>query len=312
MTVFAEDDGDDSVVEFVNPDETADETDENEDDSIIYPWDVTVDSNGEPESEPVRIMQYGDKGDDVSFLQTRLSDMKYYRGNISGAYGDATRDAVTRFQADFGLEATGVADIQTQMVLYTAMYRPLRFGASGDDVTELQTQLTALGYYKDKIKGNYLEATQKAVEQFQRNNHLRITGIADPDTQEVLFSGRAVGYYDDATPTPTPIPDLNNYLVDEDENSVPLPAEAVAFTKQLKNGSSGPLVKQMQQRLNDLGYLDASKVSGNFQKYTHRAVKAIQAQNGLKSNGVVDEETWNVIFNNSHVVLPDQHFQCGR
>ena len=250
-------------------------------------------------------MQFGDKGEDVAFLQTRLIDLKYYKGSASGSYGEATRDAVKKFQADFGLEETGIADIQTQMVLYTAMYRPLKYGASGDDVKELQTQLTALGDYKEKIKGNYLESTQKAVENFQRNNHLQVTGIADPDTQEVLFSGKAVGYYDDATPTPTPIPDLNNYLVDEDENSVALPDEAVAFTKQLKNGSSGPEVKLMQQRLHDLGYLDASKVSGNFQKYTYRAVKAIQTQNGLKGTGVVDEETWNVIFNNAHVVLPD-------
>ena len=51
------------------------------------------------------------------------------------------------------------------------------------------------------------------------------------------------------TPTPSPIPDLNNYRVDDDENSVPLPEEPVAFTKKLKNGSSGKLVKQLQQRI---------------------------------------------------------------
>ncbi len=314
MTVFAEDDEDDSVIVPVEFDEEFDEetdegiaeAEENEDDSVIIPVDVEIEPEGEPESEPVRVMQFGDKGDDVAFLQTRLIELKYYRGTASGSYGEATRDAVQRFQGDFGLEATGIADIQTQMVLYTAMYRPLKYGSSGDDVKELQTQLTALGYFKEKIKGNYLESTQRAVEMFQRNNHLQVTGVADPDTQEVLFSGKAVGYYDDATPTPTPIPDLNNYLVDEDENSVPLPDEAAAFTKKLKNGSSGAEVKLMQQRLHDLGYLDASKVSGNFQKYTFRAVKAIQTQNGLKATGVVDEETWNVIFNDAHVVLPDQ------
>ena len=33
-------------------------------------------------------------------------------------------------------------------------------------------------------------------------------------------------------------------------------------------------------------------------------MKAIQTQNGLKDTGVVDEETWNVIFNDNRVVLP--------
>ena len=277
---------------------------EEEDDSVIIPVDIEEPAE-EVETQPARDMQRGDSGDDVLFLQNRLKDLKYYNGELSGNFGNATRDAVKTFQRDFGLEETGVADIQTQMVLYTTMYRPLKYGSTGDDVKELQTQLTALGYYKGQIKGNFLEATQKAVERFQQNNGLKVTGVADPDTQEVLFSGKAIGRYDDAAPTPTPIPDSNIYLVDEDESGVVMPPETVAFKKKLKNGSTGADVKQLQQRLYELGYLDESKVSGSFLKYTTRAVKAIQTQNGLPSTGVVDEETWNVIFNNARVVLPD-------
>ena len=278
---------------------------EEEDDSVIIPVDIEEPAE-EVETQPARDMQRGDSGDDVLFLQTRLKDLKYYNGELSGNFGNATRDAVKTFQRDFGLEETGVADIQTQMVLYTTMYRPLKYGSTGDDVKELQTQLTALGYYKGQIKGNFLEATQKAVERFQQNNGLKATGVADPDTQEVLFSGKAIGRYDDAAPTPTPVSNLDYYLVDEDETGVVMPEEPVPFTKKLKNGSTGEQVKKLQQRLYELGYLDESKVSGNFLKYTTRAVKLIQTQNGLPSNGIVDEETWNVIFNTAKVVLPDQ------
>ena len=275
---------------------------EDEDDSVMIPVDLEEEKT---EVQAFRVLQSGDSGDDVIFLQTRLEDLKYFSGEIDGQYGQATEKAVKSFQQDFSMEATGIADLETQMVLYTTMYRPLKYGATGEDVKELQTRLTALGYYKGQIKGNFLEATQKAVERFQEANGLTVTGIADPDTQEILFSFGAIGNYDEPTPTPSPIPDLNNYQVDDDENSVPLPNEPVAFTKKLKNGSSGKLVKQMQQRLCDLGYLDKSKVSGNFQKYTTRAVKAIQTQNGMKDTGVVDEATWNIIFNDSHVVLPN-------
>ena len=273
---------------------------EDEDDSVMIPVDLEEEKT---EVQAFRVLQSGDSGDDVIFLQTRLEDLKYFSGEIDGQYSQATEKAVKSFQQDFSMEATGIADLETQMVLYTTTYRPLKYGATGEDVKELQTRLTALGYYKGQIKGNFLEATQKAVERFQEANGLTVTGIADPDTQEILFSYGAIGNYDEPTPTPSPIPDLNNYQVDDDENSVPLPNEPVAFTKKLKNGSSGKLVKQMQQRLCDLGYLDKSKVSGNFQKYTTRAVKAIQTQNGMKDTGVVDEATWNIIFNESHVVL---------
>ncbi len=278
---------------------------EEEDDSVIIPVDLDDLSEAEPERQPARDMKQGDTGDDVLFLQTRLKDLKYYIGDLSGSYGKATKDAVLAFQRDFALAENGEADVQTQMVIYTTIYRPLKYGATGDDVKELQTQLAALGYYKAQIKGNYLEATQKAVEAFQQNNSLKITGIADPDTQEVLFSSRAIGQYDDTAPTASPIPNLNNYLVDEDENGVVMPEEPVQFTKKLKNGATGPEVKKMQQRLFELGYLDGSKVSGNFLKYTTRAVKLFQTQNGLPSSGIVDEETWNLIFNTSRIVLPD-------
>ena len=277
-----------------------------EDDSVVIPVDLEETIETEVESQEVREMQQGDTGDDVLFLQTRLKELKYYAGELSGNYGTATRDAVKAFQKDFDLAETGIADVQTQMVIYTTVYIPLRYGSSGDDVKELQTQLTALGYYKGQISGNFLDATKKAVERFQQNNSLKVTGVADPDTQEVLFSSRAIGRYDDAAPTPTPVSNLDYYLVDEDETGVVMPEEPVPFTKKLKNGSTGEQVKKLQQRLYELGYLDESKVSGNFLKYTTRAVKLIQTQNGLPSNGIVDEETWNVIFNTAKVVLPDQ------
>ena len=277
-----------------------------EDDSVVIPVDIEETIEAEVETQAVREMQQGDSGDDVLFMQTRLKELKYYSGELSGNFGTATRDAVKAFQHDFNLAETGIADVQTQMVIYTTMYRPLHYGSSGDDVRELQTQLTVLGYYKGQISGNFLDATQKAVERFQQNNSLRVTGVADPDTQEVLFSSRAIGRYDDAAPTPTPVPNLDYYLVDEDEAGVVMPDEPVPFTKKLKNGSSGEEVKKLQQRLYELGYLDASKVSGNFMKYTTRAVKLIQTQNGLPSNGIVDQETWDVIFNTARVVLPDQ------
>ena len=55
-----------------------------------------------------RTLQYGDTGDDVLELQTRLKDLKYYTGNLSGRYREGTREAVKAFQGDYGLEKTGV------------------------------------------------------------------------------------------------------------------------------------------------------------------------------------------------------------
>ena len=66
---------------------------EEEDDSVIIPVDIEEPAE-EVETQPARDMQRGDSGDDVLFLQTRLKDLKYYNGELSGNFGNATRDAV--------------------------------------------------------------------------------------------------------------------------------------------------------------------------------------------------------------------------
>ena len=125
-------------------------------------------------------------------LQTRLKELKYYTGNLSGRYREGTRKAVETFQADFDLEQTGVADLRTLSILFSLAHRPLRYGSTGEDVKELQVKLTELGYYKGKISGNFLEGSQNGIKQFQKNNNLEVTGVADPLTQEVLYSADAV------------------------------------------------------------------------------------------------------------------------
>ena len=290
-----EDDGDDSNPVPVEADDG--------DDSNPQPVDMMEDEELEVQEEILqgRVLQFGDEGDDVLALQTRLKDLKYYTGNLSGRYREGTRKAVETFQADFELDQTGIADLRTLSILFSLNHRPLRYGSSGEDVKELQTQLTELGYYKGKISGNYLEATRKAVETLQKKNNLEVNGVADADLQDMIAAGRILSKSEKPDDTNTPAPNLSNYLVDDNENGVAV--ADVAFEKKLKSGSSGKLVKTMQERLTELGYYEGP-ISGNFQKYTTRAVKSVQTQNGLESTGVVDEETWNVIFNDARIVMP--------
>lgn len=284
----------------------AEETTDEGDDSVVLPVDLPEDL--EEETVETRELQYGDEGEDVLELQTQLQELHYYTGNLSGRYREGTREAIKDFQKDFGLEVTGVADLQTQSVLFATMYRPLRYGSSGEDVKEIQTRLMELGYYKGKISGNYLEGTRAGIRSFQEKNGLEATGVADPDTQEALFGPDAISKNDVPDATATPVNDAGLYLVDEsetpEENDKVAPVTVVEFTKKLKSGSSGKLVKQVQTRLTELGYY-TGPISGNYAKKTVQAVKTIQKQNGLEVTGVVDEATWNVIFNDMKVVLPE-------
>ena len=292
---LAEEEGDDSNPVPIEGEEG--------DDSNPQPVDMMEDEELDTKEEILkgRVLQFGDDGEDVTALQTRLKELKYYTGNLSGRYREGTRKAVETFQADFDLDQTGVADLRTLSILFSLNHRPLRYGSSGDDVKDLQKQLTELGYYKGKISGNYLEATRKAVETLQKKNNLEVNGVADSDLQDMLGEGRVLSKSEKPDDTATPAPNLSYYLVDDNENGVAV--ADIVFEKKLKSGSSGKLVKTMQERLTELGYYEGP-ISGNFQKYTTRAVKAAQTQNGLESTGVVDEATWNVIFNDPRIVLP--------
>lgn len=246
-----------------------------------------------------RDLTLNDEGDDVSALQTALTDLCYYSGDVTGRYGEATKTAVEDFQRDFALAVTGVADKATQEAIYAAEYRPLRLGCVGEDVRQAQIRLMALGYYTGKISGRYLPATQEAIRLFQMANALPITGEADVQTLERLFSGDAISRDSSAAATPTPSPTPGMHL--SDETTTPTPTPTVAFVKKLQyNKSKGEEVKLVQTRLTELGYYSGN-ISGNFLGHTRNAVKAFQQQNALSVDGIVGENTWNVLFNDPDV-----------
>ena len=84
-------------------------------------------------------------------------------------------------------------------------YEPLEKGAKGEAVEKIQERLNALGYNVGRVDGDFGKKTKSAVEDFQRANALDITGIADEETQALLFSDDATPA-PSATPTPKPTP----------------------------------------------------------------------------------------------------------
>ncbi len=251
-----------------------------------------------------QILTYGDESDEVKQLQRKLAELYYYDGEITGSYGELTRAAVKAFQADFDLLQTGEADIETQELLFSSKYRPLRLGCVGEDVRLLQVRLTALGYYEGKISGNYLAGTRDAVVLFQRCSGEDGTGDADVETLMLLYAEDAVPAVEGLLnlPLTTPEPEVEAVPDDAATETPPeaTPAPTVAFTKQLKYESKGERVKDVQRRLTELGYY-SKNISGNFLGHTRNAVKAFQKQNALEADGIVGEMTWNALFNDPDV-----------
>ena len=63
----------------------------------------------------------------------------------------------------------------------------------------------------------------------------------------------------------------------------------------LKEGSSGDYVIILQEKLKILGYYLAS-ITGNFDAYTKEAVMNFQEDNDLVPDGIVNNETWQTLY----------------
>ena len=211
-------------------------------------------------------LKRGDRGDAVVTLQKRLRELGYLTDTADGIFGDTTEEAIKKFQKAVGLAADGVAGATTQAKL-NASNAPentaviLRQGSSGAAVKSLQKRLIELGYLGGSADGNFGTGTKSALMDFQSAAGLKVTGVADVDTQEALEASDA--------------------------------PEKGGVT--LKQGMSGDAVKRLQNRLIELGYMTGT-ADGSFGASTKTAVAAFQRKAGLDADGIAGPTTLAVLY----------------
>jgi peptidoglycan hydrolase-like protein with peptidoglycan-binding domain len=247
------------------------------------------------ENEGYQPLQYGDSGEEVVLIQEQLKMLGYYEGKVSGNYLDGTRLAVMRFQQDFGLDATGVTDGETEAKLFSIEYRLLTTGDSGEDVKRIQERLVALDYYNGKLSGDYLEGTTYGIKLFQEKNGLEATGTADIQTQRKLFSDGALSRFAEADTVPSELGDVNDIVIASDGADGGTATYDLDYVGKITRGAQGNRVKQIQQRLTELHYFDGP-ISGNYMNQTIEAIMAFQEKHGLEVDGITGAETWSALF----------------
>lgn len=79
----------------------------------------------------------GSTGEKVSELQSTLKKLGYFKTNVTGYYGSITETAVTKFQRDFGVRATGYTGPATRGMLdkVNMMARVVNGEARGESYT---------------------------------------------------------------------------------------------------------------------------------------------------------------------------------
>ncbi len=158
----------------------------------------------------------------------------------------------------------------------------LQNGMSGDQVRSLQRRLKDLGYLSGSADGDFGPATEQAVRWFQEVNGLTVDGKAGRNTMAKINSSSAK-----KAPEPTKAP-----------TATPRPTATpnIANARYLTVGSTGKDVRQLQQRLIALGWLEG-EADGEYGEATAAAVKAFQAATrNLWDDGIAGPDTQNAIY----------------
>lgn len=153
-------------------------------------WDVAGPGTAGTKPHPEPTVRMGSKGEAVQIAQFLLSAQGFGLAprQVDGNFGQATHDAVVRFQRAHKLTADGVVGPGTWKQLFAhppvAETPPtLHHGASGPVVRALQTALNqaagrfAVGQRPLTVDGSYGPATVARVKEFQRWGEVIIDGI---------------------------------------------------------------------------------------------------------------------------------------
>ncbi|MEA4888871.1 MAG: peptidoglycan-binding protein [Clostridiaceae bacterium] len=245
----------------------------------------------------------GDSGEQVFVLQKRLYELNFLKSSVDGQYGPLTVQAVTTLQALNNLPQNGVAAADELALLFKpqviAGQATLSLGDSGYEVLLLQQRLKNLNYYSGDPDSTFSTAVEQAVRDFQSRAGLEVDGHAGIKTQTRLYAAdapAAIPPAAPAAPAPSPAP-----AVSAPPSAVQV--SAPAFTKAVRRGSTGPVVRLVQQRLIELGFLSGS-ADGKFGPATKKAALAFQRSAGLKVDGIVGRQTYNALFQGAVSAAP--------
>lgn len=151
-------------------------------------------------------LKRNDKGEDVFNLQSILAQdsVIYPEGVVNGTFDMATYKAVIRFQKSIGISPqTGIVDYKTREYLNQSFgsqtksttsvsgfsfSNNLKFGDTGSEVSELQRVLkeSPAIYPEGRITGQFDYLLKKAMERFQTQYGLQVTGDFDTPTRTQL------------------------------------------------------------------------------------------------------------------------------
>ena len=240
----------------------------------------------------------GDDSNNIVVLQNRLIALEYLFDSADGVYGENTEIAIKQFQVQHNLRETGIADPDTQELLYSdkAQKAPIRMD-SKNVISRVQQKLTLWGFLVGSVDGVNGSKTKDAVDEFKAYlaEYMKIYPTPSPVPVVTPDPSTILGYADAEIAIDMPIViekegEVNQTVLDFVDELHPFEV----YRQTVRNGDKNDEVRRVQRRLKQLKYLWSD--DGHFGDTTERALIYFQKKNGLTQSGVADEATQRVLF----------------
>lgn len=253
----------------------------------------------------------------VVFLQNRLIELGYFRESADGVYGDSTQSAVLMFQRNNNLPETGIADGETQRVLYSDISKLVLAhedeSAFGGELTKVQTILGLWGFYGGKVDGITGSGTETAIQNFKSYMTELNPSFGVTPTPEPTATPNPEGRFGDMpvamdvllnVPEDTSLTDatITNAVMEYVNGE----KEFTLYRKTVVKGDRGSEPLRVQTRLHQLNYV--YDTDGVFGAVSELGLKYFQRKNNLPQTGIADEATQRILFSGKAVEAEEYVF----
>lgn len=148
----------------------------------------------------------GDFSEEITAIQSRLKELKYFNDEPTGYFGDLTEASVKAFQKANGLDETGIADSAMLAKLNSDSAVAAGSGASGDDAgnqqetTESAQETTAETTTQSATDpAGALLSSQGVTKPYELNTE--VLALANSETSEALAGAIQSPFFNDAVDT---------------------------------------------------------------------------------------------------------------
>lgn len=223
----------------------------------------------------------GYEGFEALRVERQLRNLGYMDASPNEHFDAYAAECVKAVQADAGLTATGVADKATMDVLFAPdaalakryVLHAVALGDEGHVVGMVQSALIRMGMLAGQPTEVYGEEVEAAVERLYKY-------LAKYNSEHAqLFEAQG--------------------MVSASAQEAMLDRDLVVYVEDVNDDASASETERVQRRLNNLLYLNADGIDGDYGESTKAAIEHFQEENDLPVTGVADEETQRVMFSDS-------------